>query len=293
MNIYQHLLEFFNETPFLIKFAIIVVVVMVITIIVLIISLKMIRSLLNIKDKEILGYKKEYEALVVEYLFSEAQTGELSDKQHSIILKIKEDIKVIPRRKSVITVLSSLMNEVSGEMSDAIQTLYHKTGLISYAKVRLKSKKWHLVAKAIGELRRFKIHEVQDEVSKYINHPRVEVRKEAQLYLVHLFKFKGLNFLDDLELPLSEWHQLQLLEALLNLEDQKICDIKPWLKSANISVVLFALKLVKVYNQFELKDTLVELLSHPEKEVKLYASVVLNKLFGYEVAASLKPNYIN
>lgn len=282
MNIFEFLVDSFKNAPLLIQFAFIVVVLMMVAIITLIIYLKTIRSFLDIKDNEISRYKKEYEALVIEYLYSGGGKEDLSEAQEAIILKIRKGITSISRRKSVITILSNLMNEVSGEMSDSIQTLYRKIGLIDYAKERLNSEEWHITAKAIAELRRFKIHETQDIVLAFIDHPKEEVRKEAQLYSVHLFKFNGLSFLDNLELPLSEWHQLQLLEALLNLDTQEITDIEPWLKSSNPSVVLFALKLTKIYNQFDMKDNLIDLLSHPEKEVRTSATRVLNVLFNYE-----------
>lgn len=282
--IYQYIIDSFKGSPFWIQLAVIIIMMMIIGIISLIISLKSIRSFLETKDKEILKYRNEYEVLLIEYLYSGSEKEKLSDVQQSIILKLKRDIEVTSRRKSVISILNNLMNEVSGEMSDSIKTLYHQTGLIDYAILRLKSKKWHVISKAIGELTRFKIYETHDVVAAFINHPRVEVHKEAQLYLVHLFKFKGLSFLDDLKLPLSEWHQLLLLESLMDFDDLQIGDIKPWLKSSNVSVVLFALKLSKIYNQFEVKNVLIELLSHSDKTIRVSAMDVLDQLFGYEVA---------
>lgn len=290
MSIYQYIIDAYTGASFIVQVAVITLFTLVCTILFLVVTLKVIRASLRIKDNEILKFKEEYEALLVEYLYSGDDTGELTAVQHSIILKLKEGVKVNSIRKSVITILSGLMNEVSGEMSESIKMVYRKSGLIDYAIVRLNSKKWHITAKAIGELRRFKISETEEQVSGFINHPRIEVRKEAQVYLVHLFKFKGLSFLDDLKLPLSEWHQLQLLESLLNFDDQVIVDIKPWLKSPNASVVLFALKLAKIYNQFEAKPVLIELLSHPEKAVRVSTIDVLSMLFGYEIDSLIKAN---
>lgn len=290
MDAYQYIVDIYTGAPYVVQFAIIALFTLVCIILFLVFVLKIIRTSLRIKDNEILKFKKEYEALLVEYLYSGDNTEELTAAQQAIILKLKEDVKVNSIRKSVITILSGLMNEVSGEMSESIKTLYRKSGLIDYAILRLNSKKWHINAKAIGELRRFKIYETEAQVLGFINHPRVEVRKEAQVYLVHLFKFKGLSFLDDFKLPLSEWNQLQLLESLLSFDDQVIGDITPWLKSSNSSVVLFALKLAKIYNQFEAKPVLIELLSHPEKAVRVSTIDVLSLLFGYEIDALIKTN---
>ncbi|WP_417236406.1 hypothetical protein [Bizionia paragorgiae] len=288
MNIYDYIAGAFQEAPFLIQISLVVVVAMIITIIILIVGLRTTRTLLKIKDKEIANYRKQYEALIVEYLYSGDESSEISKSQRSIIIKLKSGVRIPSRQKSIITILSGLMDEVSGEMSNDIRSLYRKTGLAGHARHRLKSKKWHIVTKAIWELRQFGVYEAQEEVSKFITHQKREVRKEAQLYAVDLFKFKGLSFLNDLELPLSEWHQLQLLEALMVEGNPEICDIKPWLRSPNVSVVLFTIKLAKIYNQFEVKEELISLLAHSEKEVRTAAISVLNDLFGYETEELLQ-----
>ena len=56
-------------------------------------------------------------------------------------------------------------------------------------------------------------------------------------------------------------------------------------------MVLFALKLAKIYNQFEVKDTLMTLLSHPVKEVRIMAIEVLTSLYGIEAKEMLKTNF--
>ncbi|MBJ6367582.1 HEAT repeat domain-containing protein [Snuella sedimenti] len=265
--------------------------VLITAIILLSIYLKIMRYHLRKKEKENTQFKNEYEASLIEYLYSGDALGEMNATQESIIQKIKVSVPIKAKRKIIISVLYNLMNEVSGEMSDSIKLLYYKTGLIRYALERLESKRWHIIAKGIGELTRFKIDEVHHKVSKFVNHPRSEVRKETQLYLVSLFRFEGLSFLNNLTTPLSEWAQIQLLETLQKFDDQQICDIRPWLKSTNDSVVLFALKLAQIYNQFEVQDTLMELLSHPKKQIRITAIQVLTHLYGVEAKELLKANF--
>lgn len=288
---YQSLIDYFEEFPFLIKLAWRISGVLFLAIALLTIYLKVIRYHLRKKENEYVTFKNEYEAMLVEYLYAENEDEQISEEQQSIILKIKSHIPTKYKRKMVISVLYNLMNEVSGEMAQSIKTLYYKTGLIDYALTRLKNKNWYIIAKGIGELRRFKIEEAHEAVIKFIKHPKNEVRKEAQLYLVNLFRFEGLSFLNDLETPLSEWAQLQLLEVLQKFDDQQICDIKPWLKSKNNTVVLFAIKLAQIYNQFEVKDILIDLLSHEEKEIRICVIEVLTNMYGIEAKEILKTNF--
>ncbi len=288
---YQYLIDYFEEFPFLVQLVWRISGVLFLAIVLLTIYLKAIRYKLRKKENEHVTFKKEYEALLVEYLYAESEDEQVSTEQQSIILKLKNHLPIKYKRKMIISVLYNLMNEVSGEMAESIKTLYYKTGLIDYALKRLKNKNWYVIAKGIGELRRFKIEEAHGAVIKFIKHPKNEVRKETQLYLVNLFRFEGLSFLDDLETPLSEWAQLQLLEVLQKFDDQQICDIKPWLKSNNNTVVLFALKLAQIYNQFEVKDILIDLLSHKEKEIRICVIEVLTNMYGIEAKEILKTNF--
>lgn len=287
----QNILNYYNEFPFLIKLAWAVTGVLSFAIVLLTIYLKIIRSYLRKKEQANLVYKNEYEACLVEYLYSGNENEEISSAQRTIINKLKEPVKDKAKRKVIISILYKLMNEVSGEMSDYIQTLYHETGLINFAIDKLYNKNWYIAAKGIGELTRFNIEHVNNKVSEYASHPRNEVRNEAHLYLVNLFRFEGLKFLNNLTTPLSEWAQVQLLETLQKFDDQQICDIKPWLKSSNNSVVLFALKLAEIYNQFEVKEILMELLEHENKLIRISSIEVLSNLYGIEAKEMLKANF--
>lgn len=288
---YQYLIDYYNEFPFFIKLAWVISAVLAFLIVFLSVYLKVIRTLLRKKEIESLKFRNDYEAMLIEYLYAGDDNGQISAAQQSIILKLKEDITVRSKRKIIISVLYNLMNEVSGEISEAIITLYYETGLIECALTRLKNKKWHIIAKGIGELTRFQIEEVQDDIIKFLKHHNREVRKEAHLYLVNLFRFKGLSFLDEIKTPLSEWDQINIIEILQKFDDQQICDIKPWLRSTNDSVVLFALKLAQIYNQFEVKDVLMDLLSHNNKEIRIYVIEVLTHLYGIEAKDKLKANF--
>lgn len=288
---YQFFINSFNDFPVLVKTAWILSGLFIFIVTCLTIYLKIIRSYLRKRDIKIIKFKNEYEALIVEFLFLSSASKSICEEQQSIILKIKNAVKNKFERKIVISILYKLMNEVSGEMAESIKILYYNTGLIDHATSKLKNKNWYVIAKGIGELTRFNIKEVHDAVIKFKFHPKREVRKEAHIYLVNMFRFKGLSFLDDIKTPLSEWDQIQLIEVLQKFDDQQICDIKPWLKSPNDTVVLFALKLAMIYNQYEVKDILMDLLSHANKKVRVNVIEVLTYLYGIEAKDKLKANF--
>ncbi|MCF7567014.1 HEAT repeat domain-containing protein [Sabulilitoribacter arenilitoris] len=288
---YQHLMTYFNESPIYIQVAWGTSLILAIAIVCLSVYLKVLRFHLRKKEIENKLLKSEYEALIIEYLYTEDELGDGHTFKESVIEQLQSAILIESKRKLIISILYNLTYEVSGELSDTIKTLYIKAGFVAHALKRLESKHWYIIAKGIGELSHFRIDNVYNNVSKFLDHPRLEVRKETELYLVELFKFKGLSFLNTLTDTLSEWMQLRLLETLQKFDDQQICDINPWLKSQNESVILFAIKLAQIYNQFEVQNTLTELLSHPKKQVRIAAIQALTHLYGIEAKEMLKANF--
>jgi hypothetical protein len=290
MESYQYLFDYFENSPPIIKGVWVLGAVFFIAIIILTIYLKILRSRLRKNEKKVAEYQKEYESDLITYLYA-GNEEEISAEQQIVIDKLKSCASDEFKRRIIVSTLLRLRNEISGEMADEIQQLYFQSGLISYALKRLKSKKWYVVAKGIRELTQLHIKEVYDQIVVLVNHPKKEIRKEVQLYLVTLFHFDGLQFLEVLQTQLSEWDQIQLLEVLQRFDEQEIPDINPWLKSTNVSVVAFALKLAKIYNQFEVKDTLIGLLFHPQKKIRVDAIHVLSHLQVLEAKAVLKNNF--
>jgi len=288
MNTYRFLIDYFNDSPTIIQATWIVIGLFSILILGLILYLKYLRGHLRKKESITVAYEQEYEAALITYLYAGNDEEEISSEQQAIIDLLKNGAKEPFKRKILIAVLLKLKNEISGEVAESIQNLYYQTELVDYALSRLSHKKWYVIAKGIRELKQFQIKEAYNPVIIHLNHPRPEVRKEMQLYMVNLFYFEGLTFLDLLETPLSEWDQIQLLEILQKLENQNISNITSWLQSSNDSVIIFALKLAKIYNQLEAKNEIIQLLHHINKKVRLEAIDVLSYLNVLEAKEILK-----
>lgn len=286
-----YLIEYVQQSPPIIQLAWILSVVFSVFIIPLILYLKYLRGHLRKNEKVVAKYQSEYEQALVTFLYSGNGNEEISPEQQLIIEKLKKCILEPFKRKIVIATLLKLKNEISGDLAQSIEKLYIQTGLINYTLPKLQSKKWYTLAKGIRELRQFQVKEAHDQVANHINHPKREVRKEMQLYMVNLFYFEGLDFLNVLQTPLSEWDQIQLLEVLQRFDNQKISNINSWLNSSNDSVVAFVLKLAKIYNQFEQKETLISLLDHNNKEIVIEVISVLCHLEVFEAKDVLKNTF--
>lgn len=288
----NYFIDLFKSSSVVIELVWILIVILIASIIAVLIYLKFLRTILrrNEKSKKTLG--KEFETKIITYLYSaDEDSDKISSEQQLIIEDLKKETSKEYRKDILIATMLKLSYEISGEMANSINKLYLETSLLEHSLWKIKNKKWNLIAEGIRELTLFEVKEVEDLVKKHINHPKSEVRSVIQLYLVSLFHFKGLDFLNDIKTPISEWDQIQLLEVLQLLKTQEISDINNWLKSSNESVVIFSLKMAKIYNRYGAKDELISLLKHPSLAVRIQAIQVISHLSIIEAKPELIANF--
>lgn len=251
----------------------------------LIIFLKIVRTKIRAREKSNHEYQIKIEQVLIEYLYAKNEGDDFVEIENNII---KKDLRSKSKRKIITSIFLKIRQEVSGGLVANMGDLYEEIGLLYFAKKKLKSNKWNIIALGIRDLRLFRIEEIQDSISNFINHSREEVRREAHLYFIEVFKFKGLSFLDDLKAPLSEWDQIMLIEHLKKFDDQEIIDITNWLSSKNEYTVLFTLNIVLYFNRLETTGALLGLLNHPIELIRIRAIELLSHFENLEAKELLK-----
>jgi hypothetical protein len=266
------------------------VFILVVIVLLLIIFLKIIRTRIRSTIKSNHEYQIKIEQVLIEYLYAINEGDDFVQIEKEAI---KRDLLGKSRRRIVTSIFLKLRQEVSGGLIDNMGDLYQEIGLLDFAKKKLKSKKWNVIALGIRDLRLFRVEGIEESISNFINHSKEEVRREAHLYFIEVFQFKGLSFLDDLKAPLSEWDQIMLLEHLKKFDDQEINDVTKWLSSKNEYTVLFTLNIVKFFNRLETTDALLELLNHPKEVVRVRAIELLSHFENLDAKELLKENCTN
>jgi hypothetical protein len=282
--------NYFVSSPKIIQISWLISAVLILSVLGLIGYLKYVRARLRSKGRIVSTYQKKYESDLIEYLYAE-EGPELTIQQQQIITYLKKCSKNRLKKRIITRTLLKLRNEISGETADTIQKLFYNLNFAAEAEAKLNSKKWDVIANGISELAQFDIKEAHDKVITHINHSKKEVRREIQFYLVKLFSFDGLTFLNVLENQLSEWDQIQLLEILQRKNSQNLPDLTNWLQSTNDSVISFTLKLAKIFNQYDTKEQVLQLFDHPNIEIRIEAIELVSPL-GFFEATSLLQNGI-
>jgi len=222
-----------------------------------------------------ISIRNNLEVWISNIILEESETAIELPKKFYRILKNKA------ARQLVIEELISCKKNFSGSVAETIVQLYNKLDLKKDSLKKLNNnRKWHVKARGIQELYLMDQMDVLKTIFKNTNNKNEFVRMEAQTGMIHMTGFAGLRFLDVISYPLTEWQQIKLLEQLrLTPKKQDISEnIADWLLSKNITVVVFALKLADEYQQFALRDNVINCLVHPYEQIRTQAVKTLVRL---------------
>ncbi len=186
-------------------------------------------------------------------------------------------------RKLLVNEIMSAKRSITGISADNLKHLYVQLGLDKYAMSNLSSSRWYIRAKAIQELTVMDMHELVDQIYQYTDDKNDLARMEAQSALIAFNGFEGLNFLGTVTYPISNWQQIKLLQQLSHLPPAYI-DMSHWFKSDNSSVIIFTLKLARIYQRFDLYYDIVSCLDHPDPSVRYEAIHCLNEIYTDETS---------
>ncbi|KUJ53331.1 HEAT repeat domain-containing protein [Chryseobacterium sp. JAH] len=157
----------------------------------------------------------------------------------------------------------------SGAAKDNIKHLFENYNLQNDALKKLSQNKSHLIAGGIQELTAMNSGHSLPEISKFLTHSSPQVYQEAQYAMVNFKGFEGLHFLATIQSVISEWQQLRLLGSITHIPENSEELIKGWLESANDSVIIFTLKLIRKFQLLSVYSMITQLLTHSSTEVRV------------------------
>lgn len=210
-------------------------------------------------------------------------------------LNIPVNIKYLLRKKLAKKVLLhelvKLKKSLSGIPGDNVQKLYEQFHLDALSRQRIGSARWHFKVKGIQDMAIMNQHSESLAILNLTNFKHSIVRMEAQTALVRLQKYKGLNFLNNLTYPLTEWHQVNLLRLLSHQPIASVHGISIWLQSCNASVVQFTLKLIGEQHAEEFCEEVVNLLYDNNINVRRCAILCLGEILSDRAVEGLKKHF--
>lgn len=227
------------------------------------------RSVITIRDNKVSKLKFRYQYLIYDALV-ESQTEQSLTAQDIIVNKLKKEISQGSLHKQVlIDLIIDLKKNFTGDSEKQFTQLYHALSLPKYSLNKLNHYRWDVQAKGIKELTEINYNSLRTQLA--INNLTLAkndaVSHEAQVASVRLRK-APLQFLQNLQAPLTEWQQINLHNILLKLEKRFVPDFTKWLSSPNTSVVIFSLRMIADFEQKKAAPDVVSSLLHKLPEVR-------------------------
>ncbi len=211
--------------------------------------------------------------------------------QFAVPTKIKILLQSNLAKKVLLNELVKVKKSLSGVSGSNLEALYTQLGLYEISIQRLSDKHWHVKALGIQELAIMNYQQSKEMIRTLTNDEDAMVRMEAQIGMVRLMGYKGLEFFENLAYPLTEWHQLNILCLLAHQTITVDAGIYNWLHSSNASVVQFGLKLIAEQHAIELHDDVVKCLAHSSEVVRKEAVLCLGQLPSLSAAEELSLHY--
>ncbi|WP_417886576.1 HEAT repeat domain-containing protein [Zunongwangia sp.] len=274
--------QLLDNLPSVMRVNIIVSIVFIVFIVIFISLIIYLRYFKNSRNN-----KKEKQRLLLEeflnsYLFDEdfdAEKEILNFKKQHVISNLQKKIA----SREILLYNSNL----KGETSEMLRNLFCKWELDEFSKNQLLSSKWYLKSRAIFSLSEMLIEVDLNLIIPLLNHPKDEVRQQAQLYFIKTAKAEPLNYLTQLKRPLTLWEEIFVEDALKNEYHGEIPDFSKWLYS-NDGFTIFAIRMIARFNQYENIPKLLPLLNHASISIRCAVLNTLAKLEYFSILPIVK-----
>lgn len=244
--------------------------------------LLLVKNSRSLKQKELQHQFKDW---LVGIILEETDVDHLEfEVPHDIRKLLKNSFA----RQVLLQELKGLKQSLSGQPSENLEKLYRQLNLQTISCGSLQRRLWHLKSKGIQELAAMNQQGVTQDLFLLTNHKHPNVRMEAQIAMVVLKQYEGLQLFENLVYPLTEWHQIKLLQLLAHQPIPSEAAIVRWLHSSNYSVVQFALKLIGEQHALYFQEEVIACLYHTDETVRRQAIICLGYIPSARASASLK-----
>jgi len=206
-----------------------------------------------------------------------------SDEElNEVLLKAKSEfskkIKNSSQAQVIINEVLTIHRSLTGQSKNNLARLYHETNLMGYTMRNLKNENWHVKAAAIRDLAQINAEPIIPKIEKYALNRNIYLQQVAQIALVNLKGYDGLDFLSKLKNGLSDWQQINILDVLRKLDKDKAPDFSQWLSHKEDTIKLFSVRLINFFQQSYNCERLEEFIHHENKVLRNEAIATLQKI---------------
>ena len=165
----------------------------------------------------------------------------------------------------------------TGESSVLIKKIFQELELDQFVFDILKKGEWYDKARAIYALSELFVINPK-LVAPYLNSKREEVREQAIYYFLKTATEDPLSFFKNLKEELTLWELIYVEDSIKYVYSGKIPDFSYWLNHHLSTVVIFSIRMIQYFNQFENVPKITPFLDHENPLIRKETIKALYKL---------------
>lgn len=174
-------------------------------------------------------------------------------------------------RQQFLSELIKLHRLYGGEIAYHLRRCYTDFRLIQLSYAKIRSRKWEIKCAGIQELSEMEIKKAVPVILEHTKSENDTLKMVALIEVLHLSGLNGLSLLKDYQEPLNDWIQLNLLESIKESNKDHVPNFSYLLESNNETIVVFGLRLVKLFHQNQHLSAVNELTASPSRKIKVEA----------------------
>jgi hypothetical protein len=273
--------NYFKKSLVFVNALIAAIIISITTMIILLAIILLNRKRMEKEEKLHQYLLEKYQSLIINYLFGNASPEEFRS--------IASDTY---RRQVLIDQMVDVSLNLKGVESKKIQSLYKLLSLDKDSIARAYNQRWHIKIKGFRELAFMNIKDANVALYKALNSKNEILRMEAQIALVRLCDDNPFEFLSHLTSHFSLWEQITLHDLIIQ-HNIPLPSFQKWLTSPNPTVVTFALRMIREFEQRESEENVRKILIHPDPSVRYLAVQVAGDLDMRSTLETMKHMYKN
>lgn len=216
--------------------------------------------------------------------------GELNTEEHEHIENTLRSHVSRRERQVIIDVLLESRRNLTGNAATLLSVLYERLQLDKVSVSSTRSVNPYSCVMGIRELAFLGSKPYSSVLSPYLNSRNPNVRTEAILAYILLYKESPLGFLDYLHHPFVRWIQLSAYYTMY-FNDVQPPTLRRFLSHHDPQVVLWRLRLISIYNQLDTTRDVSRCLISPDPKIRQVAIQTSLSLENWKVKELLKKQY--
>lgn len=181
-------------------------------------------------------------------------------------------------RQQFLDELIKLHQLYEGKIARNLRRCYTDSRLIQLSYEKIRRRKWEVKCMGIQELSEMEIKKAVPVILEHTKSRNETLKMVALIEVIHLSGLEGISLLKNYEEPLNDWIQLNVLESIKETHSADVPDFGYLLQSENESIVVFGLRLLKMFHQNQHLSTVKKLQNSPSRRINQQAITTYDQL---------------